>query len=95
MLIQGLLSCSNQSEVAKLVEEQTKPSIFYKSFLEIDINNLVSILGFDSRSIGALLDESHREYFPEDYPIFYKVKHVDSLGRITYKSALDTAIENS
>ena len=75
MLIQGLFSCSNQSEIAKLIEEQPQPAIFYKSFLEIEINNLVSILGFDSRSIKALLNEKHCENFPSKYPIFYKVRH--------------------
>jgi len=95
MLIQGLLCCADQSKIAKLIEDQPYPALFYKSFLEIDMNNLVSILSFDSRTIKALLHEKHCDNFQNEYPIIYKIKHVDKSCKISYRSALDTAIENN
>lgn len=73
LLFQGLFSCSSQSEVTKLIEEQPCPAVFYKSFLELDMSNMCTILSFDSRSIKVLLDEKNNQYFHKDFPIFYKI----------------------
>ena len=44
--------------------DQPTPTVFFKSFLEFDGSNMVSILSFDSRSMNFLLDgEAHAEYF--------------------------------
>jgi len=42
---------------------QPKPAIFFKSLLEFDAANLVSMLSFDSKSIKDLLDEKNEDYF--------------------------------
>lgn len=78
LLFQGIFSCSSQSEVSKLIEEQPTFDVFYKSFLELDMANMVSILSFDSRSIKILLDdtkrEANRQNFSKDVPIIYKIR---------------------
>lgn len=58
----------------KLVMAQPQPAVFYKSFLELDGTNMVSILSFDSRSMKELLDEKNDSYFQSDFPMFYKNK---------------------
>ena len=59
------------SEILELVEAQPKPHVFYKSFLEFNGTNMVSILSFDSRSTKSLTDECHSEFFNPKFPIFY------------------------
>jgi hypothetical protein len=56
------------------VQAQSNPSVFYKSFLELDGTNIVSILAFDSRSMQYILDEKFEEFFEKQYPLFYKNK---------------------
>lgn len=51
MLMQSLYVCKTQSDIVDLVNCQPNPSVFYKSFLELDGTNLTSILSFDSRSM--------------------------------------------
>jgi len=49
--------------------------MFYKSFLELNGANMVSILAFDNKSMKILLDEkTNKDYFSEEFPIFYKNK---------------------
>ena len=48
--------------------------IFYKSILELDGANMVSVLSFDSRCMEFLLDDEFSEFFSAKYPIFYKNK---------------------
>lgn len=74
LLFQSLYVCNTQSDILKLVNSQPKPAVFYKSFLELDGTNMVSILSFDSRSMKELLDEKNEEYFQSDFPMFYKNK---------------------
>ena len=74
MLMQSLYVCKTQSDIVDLVNCQPNPSVFYKSFLELDGTNLTSILSFDSRSMEYLLDERFNEYFDKSYPIFYTNK---------------------
>lgn len=57
-----------------IVNDQPIPQIFYKSLLELDMTNMVSMLSFDSRSMDFLLQDDFSEYFSLKYPIFYKNK---------------------
>ena len=66
--------CKTQSDILDLVESQALPLVFYKSFLELNGSNMVSILSFDSRSLSFLLSDDFQEYFRDDYPMFYKNK---------------------
>jgi hypothetical protein len=59
------------------------------------MTNLVSILSFDSRSIESLLDDSNKEFFRKDYPIFYKLNDRGTDKRQYFKSAIDVALFNS
>jgi len=57
------------------VKDQPEPLVFFKSFLELDCANMVSLLSFDSRSLECLLDlEANKRFFKDEYPIFYKNK---------------------
>ena len=58
----------------KLVEDQPKPDLFFKSFLELNGTNMASILSFDSKSMKILLDDKNKEHFQSEYPLFYKNK---------------------
>jgi len=68
--------------------------VFYKSFLEFDCSNMASILSFDSRSMGALLNEKNQEFFSEEFPIFYKNKipKMSNNGGYYYRTAIDRAL---
>ena len=57
-----------------LIKAQPSPDIFFKSFLEFECANMVSILSFDTRSIKELLSSKNDQYFQSEYPIFFKNK---------------------
>jgi len=97
LIFNSFYVCSTQSEILTLVQLQPKPMLFYKSILEFDSSNMVSILSFDSRSMKVLLDESNEEYFDEKYPLFYrnKLKKLDNKGKNFYRSAIDNALRNN
>ena len=59
--------------MAKLISEVPDPGVFFKSLLEYDIANLVTILGFDSACIKTLLCSSRIEKIDHSYPIFHKI----------------------
>lgn len=72
--------------------------MFFKSFLELDGQNMASILAFDSRSIHRLLDQNlNKDFFIKDSPIFYKNKLTKSNNqeKYFYRSAIDNAIRNN
>jgi hypothetical protein len=50
--------CKTQADIVDLVGTQPDPQVFYKSFLEFDGSNMVSILSFDGRSMKYLLSDS-------------------------------------
>ena len=78
--------------------DQPNASVFYKSFLEFDLNNMCSILSFDSRSMKVLLDETkNKAYFQEKYPIFYKnkIRKSNNAKNYYYRSAIDNALVNN
>ena len=70
------ISFSKTSEgISDIVRSQPNPSVFYKSFLELNSSNFVSMLSFDSRSMTYLLGDNFKSYFSYNYPIFYQNKH--------------------
>jgi hypothetical protein len=77
---------------------QPNPSVFFKSFLEFDASNLVSLLSFDSRSMKHLLQDDFSSYFDPKYPLIYKNKFLKSNGRKSsyyYKNAIEQSINNN
>ena len=71
--------------------------MFFKSFLELDGANMVSILSFDSRPMEVLLDAKNEEFFQSDFPIFYKgkIQKSNNKDKYFYRSALDSALKNN
>jgi hypothetical protein len=92
LLFQSLFVCKTQSDIVQLVEDQPNPMVFYKSFLEFDGANMVSILSFDSRSMSHLLDDKHADFFSDEFPIFYRNKIQKSGGKYFYRSAIDRSL---
>ena len=95
LLFKSLLLSKTQSDIVQLVKEQPSPQIFFKSSLEFDCTNLVSVLSFDSRSMTALLGEDNKEYFSDEFPIFYlnKINKTGSETRYFYRTAIDRALK--
>jgi hypothetical protein len=72
--------------------------VFYKSLLELDGANMVSILSFDSRSMMKLLSEEFEEHFSSDYPIFYRNKFnkgTSLMPKFYYRNAIDQALKSN
>ena len=74
LLFQSLYVCKTLSEIVDIVNDQPNPAVFYKSCLELDGSNMVSILSFDSRSMNYLLKDDFKEHFSNEYPLFYRNK---------------------
>jgi hypothetical protein len=98
LLFQSLYVCKTQSDIVGLVNNQPNPTVFYKSFLEFDGANMVSILSFDGRSMQFLLNDNFAQYFNKDFPIFYKNKiQKGSIkeSKYFYRNAIDNALRNN
>lgn len=67
--------------------------MFFKSFLEFDGANMVSILSFDSRSMSSLLSESNSRFFTEEYPLIYKNKIFKRKEKYFFRNAIDRALK--
>ena len=74
MLFKSLYVCKTLTDIVDIVNDQPDPSVFYKSCLELDMCNMVSILAFDTRSMKYLLDDCFEDFFDMRFPIFYKNK---------------------
>lgn len=96
MILQSFYLCKTQSDIFNLVRKQPTPRLFYKTFLELDCANMVSILAFDNGSIKTLLGEHNEEYFNSKYPIIYKNKIPKKAGKKFYfRTAIDNALRNN
>lgn len=98
MLFQSLYVCKTLSEIIDIVNDQPNPAVFYKSFFELDASNMVSILSFDSRSMGYLLKDDFADHFSKQFPLFYRnkiQKGVSKDGKYFYRSAIDSALRNN
>lgn len=65
LCLQSFYLCKTSSDIVNLVKMQPNPTFFYKTFLELDGANMVSILAFDSGSMKQLLGEHNSQYFSE------------------------------
>lgn len=98
LLFQSLYVCKTLTQIVDIVNDQPKPLVFYKSFLELDGANMVSILSFDSRSMEYLLSDDFEEHFSSEFPLFYRnkiQKGHSSEGRYFYRSAIDSSLRNN
>ena len=55
LLLQSIYHTDSLKEIETLVGKQGNPMIFLDSYLELDRRNMVSILAFDSNTIGQIL----------------------------------------
>ena len=94
LFFQSLYVCATQTDILNLCKSQLNPKIFFKTFLELDGTNMVSILSFDSRIIKELTDEGNSDYFSPEYPLFYKnkIQKSDNKEKFFYRSAIDMAL---
>ena len=93
LILNSLYYCSTQTEILDIVNDQPNPSIFYKSLLELDGSNMVSIMSFDSNSMEFLLDGKFKEFFSEKYPLFYNNKILKGNGKYYYRNAIENALK--
>ena len=80
--------------MSNLIEIMPDTSVFFKSFLELDLANFVTNLSFDSRCIKALLTKKNIQNIDHRYPIFYRIcQWVDpSARKVDIKTAVDIAL---
>ena len=98
LLFNSLYLSKTLSDIVDLVNDQPNPQVFYKSFMEFDNTNMVSILSFDSRSMEYLLQDDFSDHFDKQYPIFYRnkiPKGPTKDGKYFYRSAIDNALKNN
>ena len=93
MILISFYLCKSTSEIVKLINMQPSPGFFYKSFLELNGGNFLSMLAFDSGCVELLLSEENSEHFSNLRPIIYKTKIEKSNGKDFFlSSAIDNAI---
>lgn len=69
---------------------------FYKSFLEFDGANILSVLSFDSKAVESLLHEDNEQYFSEEFPVIYQNKIIKKNGNGYYlTNPIETALKNN
>jgi hypothetical protein len=96
LIMQSFYLTNTITEIIELIKMQPNPSFFYKTFLELDVSNMVSILAFDSASMESLLGEANESYFSEEFPIIYKNKVQKRNGRDHFfTTAIDYALKNN
>lgn len=93
MILISFYLCKTTSEITGLIKLQPSPGFFYKSFLELNGGNFLSMLSFDSGSVELLLSEENEGHFSNTRPIIYKSKIEKSNGTDYFlSSAIDNAI---
>ena len=95
-MLKSFYMCSTHSQILDLVRKQPNPTFFYKSFLELDGANLVTLLAFDSQVMASLLSSDNSKYFNEEFPIIYKNKFKKKNGSgFYYTNSIDVALKNN
>lgn len=74
LILMSFLYTKTSCEMLSLVRCQPNPSFFYKTCLELDGCNMVTLLSCDTQSMKYLLDPKFSKYFSTQYPIIYKNK---------------------
>lgn len=90
--MKSFYECGKTSDILKLIKQQPKPELFYRSYFETDLANFASILASDSNCTRTLLSDEFKEYFSEDFPIIYKLSAPTTEGAEI--SAIDIALAN-
>jgi hypothetical protein len=98
LIFKSIFYSKTSDAISEIVRSQPNPSVFYKSFLELNGSNFVSMLSFDTRSMTFLLGDKFKSYFSNNYPIFYQNKHnkgTSEKSKYFYRNAIDVALENN
>lgn len=90
LLVRNLSYCSTE-KMASMIQEQPSSRVFFKSFLELDMCNLATLLSFDSRLVSALLSEDKVEEMQHEYPIIYRIRKRGSKSE-ECQTAIDIAL---
>jgi hypothetical protein len=84
--------------MAKMIGQLPDTSVLFRSYLELDMANVVTILSFDTETVAALLTPQNVDKINHKYPIFYKVcKQLSKkdLNRVEVLTAVDIALNNN
>ena len=84
--------------MARMIRQLPDSRILFRSYLELDMANIVSILSFDSETVKALLSPQNIEMINHKYPIFYKIcNKINNKNTVSleYTTAVDIALENN
>ena len=95
LLIQSVFNCETSVEIMELIKLQPSPKMFFKSFLELDLANMLQILSFESRVVKQLLDHLNEEDIDPMYPMFYKMQQKTLDGKWDLLTPIDIALENN
>ena len=55
IVMQSIFRCETVVEISKIISIQPDPTIFFKTFFEMDWANLVQIFSFESRLVVSLM----------------------------------------
>ena len=50
-MFKSIYYCETLEKMAELISLQPTPRVFFKSFLELDLSNMLSVLAFDSHQV--------------------------------------------
>lgn len=75
LIFTSLTKCKNSVDILKVVMDQVFPESFYRSSLDFEGANMISLLTFDSRSMKVLLENEYiDDYMQEGFPLIYTNK---------------------
>ena len=95
LLLKSIYNCQHQADIVRVIENQPLPQVFFKSFDEIEMSNMITQLSNDSRLIEILLDEKNNQYFNQKYPLFYYFLQTNKNKKDQLKSAIDISLESN
>lgn len=72
VMISSIFKLQTAFQVIDLIRQQPDLTLYFKSFMELDKANLISIFSCSSLVIRELMSNKHKAKI--DYPIFYKIK---------------------
>lgn len=86
LLCQSLMACRHREDIVSLINRQETTSAFFKSFLELEKNNLFGLLAFDTRIVKKLLgNDCHSSW-----------KNIDTRDAVIFKTkAVSPTLDDS
>lgn len=96
ILVQSIFLLDSSNEILELIDLQPNRTLFFKSFMELDLANLIQILSFESRVVRKLLVNLNAKEDEHDptYPLFYKMQQ-NLNGKVHVLTPIKIALENN